>query len=353
MSQAYNSFKKEVEFIKRLGREWNLDNDEIDGVLSDAVNCLENERTQKRSSTNCWKSLLTWRCIILIISVVAALSSALIYRKTLQNVVERNVQEMIYPGMKVFRKIMLPLIKAFPSLTAWYDETCLVGNPYFQVSDMDCWPCSSTRSVLNLTGSDLISEEYHSGIPFIFKEGHMRTVKLKDLKEVYANHKGTFDEHASRVDSSNGVDRWSTANQLFSDSSPDINPTEKRNSNIKWRLNRLEPIRLVRSLFGSPKNNPQYTAGTAPEKYILIDEPLGPPYPLPQTEGTTVFVVQGSGSRLLVLDPAPECSNQCQRVSVLLQPQHILWYNWWYWRGSSFPVLGNNEMSITYVGSYF
>ncbi|XP_022187861.1 uncharacterized protein LOC111046589 [Nilaparvata lugens] len=351
MSQErLNSYKKDVDSIKRLGKEWNLNNDEIDQVLFDAFLCLETERLQKKCSSYSLKSLLSWRSILLILAVFTVLSSAYIHKKTLQNVVERNVQEMIYPGMKVFRKMMLPLVRTFPSLSAWYDETCLVGNPYFQVSDMDCWPCSSTRSVLNLTGGQLSSDQYHSGIPFIFKENHMRTVEINDLKEMYVEHKAVFDAHSSQVECSYG---WSTLDDLFSDHSPYIGPTDQLNTNIKWRLNRLEPIRLVRNLFGTPKNTPQYTAGAAPEKYIIIDEPQGLPYLLPQTEGTTVFVVQGSGSRLIVLDPAPQCSTQCHRVSLVLQPQHILWYNWWYWRGSSFPVSGSNDISVTYIGSYF
>lgn len=38
------------------------------------------------------------------------------------------------------------------------------------------------------------------------------------------------------------------------------------------KLNRLEPTREIRSLFGMPSRMPKYIAGATPEKYILIDE---------------------------------------------------------------------------------
>lgn len=43
----------------------------------------------------------------------------------------------------------------------------------------------------------------------------------------------------------------------------------------------------------------------------------------PTTEGSTVFVMQASGSRMFVLSPAPECKRHCHRVSTVLHPGHI------------------------------
>lgn len=47
-----------------------------------------------------------------------------------------------------------------------YDETCLVENPYFYVSDMECWPCENVNTVIDLTGFDNHSL-YQSGIPYV------------------------------------------------------------------------------------------------------------------------------------------------------------------------------------------
>lgn len=46
------------------------------------------------------------------------------------------------------------------------------------------------------------------------------------------------------------------------------------------RLNRLEPTRIVRRVFGYSQNIPHYTTGSTPEKFILLDEPNAPPYQL-------------------------------------------------------------------------
>ncbi|XP_075212572.1 uncharacterized protein LOC142319315 isoform X2 [Lycorma delicatula] len=348
-----NIYKREVETLKNLGRSWNMSEKEIDKVIEDSIDFFKNQKQKSGTvylNLFCLQSM--WRVLLSSLFLVLVLSSLIIYKKSVQNIIERNVQEIIYPGMKLFRKLMLPVIKTFPSLTEWYDENCLVRNPYFQISDMDCWPCSSVRSVLNLTGSDLSSDQYHSGIPFIYKENQMKFVGFRELQQMYKNNKEMFDQHSRRLEIT-GSASWKNVEEFLLITPPDTNPTENRDIHASWKLIRLEPTRAARYLFGFPSQIPYNTAGTAPEKFILIDEPRASPYPLPTTEGSTVFVVQGSGSRLFVLDPAPECQSECHRVSLLLQPQHILWYNWWYWRASSFPLLTSEEISITYIGSYY
>ena len=48
-----------------------------------------------------------------------------------------------------------------------YDESCLLENPYFQVSNMNCWPCENIKFVLNLTDSK--QNNAHVGLPYIIK----------------------------------------------------------------------------------------------------------------------------------------------------------------------------------------
>ncbi|KAL1116205.1 hypothetical protein AAG570_005700 [Ranatra chinensis] len=183
--------------------------------------------------------------------LTAAAVLCLVYsnRKVAHDYLERNIQEVIYPGMKLVRKLMLPLVTNFPALTEWYDEACLVGNPYFQVSDIDCWPCQGVRSILNLT---------------------MKFYNFTCRK-----------------------------------------------------LNRLEPTRAMRQLFGSLVQLPNYVAGATTEKFLLVDEQHSSTYQLPDTEGSNVFVVQGSGCRLLLLKPSPECQHLCHSVSILLPQHHV------------------------------
>uniref|UniRef100_A0A1B6CT62 Cupin-like domain-containing protein n=1 Tax=Clastoptera arizonana TaxID=38151 RepID=A0A1B6CT62_9HEMI len=355
MDDLIEEYKEEVSKLCNLGKSWNLTDEQIDEVIENSFQKFEkkHQNIEKVQLKLC--KIQRFRITLFAIAIIVLLSIYLILqtssftslRKSINNYVERNVQEIIYPGMKLFRKLMLPIIITFPSLTAWYDETCLVLNPYFQVSDMDCWPCENVRSILNLTGSNIEREEYHSGIPFIYKEESLKDVNFKKLRKMYFDKKEVFDRDASRVTS----DRWNTVEELME--GEHFVRSESNDSHVMWRLNRLEPTRIARGIFGSPQNIPYYTTGSTPEKFILLDEPNTAPYQLPATEGSTVFLVQGSGSRMVVLTPAPECKKHCHRVSVVLQPNHVLWYNWWYWRASSFPLIINKEISVTYVGSFF
>lgn len=82
------------------------------------------------------------------------------------NLFMRNIQNYIYPGMKYWRKITMPVIKTFPELTQFYDETCLMQNPLFQVQQLDCTPCMNIINVLDLTDNYV---ENAGSVPYIFK----------------------------------------------------------------------------------------------------------------------------------------------------------------------------------------
>lgn len=342
---------REVIRLRKLGKQMNLSDDQINEAIDKAFRLIEsgNQAHEAKwyfqmSCINFYRLFWVFMYTILLLCLVALHRSPSVH-----NYVERNVQEMIYPGMKFFRKLILPIVTTFPTLTAWYDESCLVENPYFRVVDMDCWPCQNIKSVLNLTGSDLSSKEYHSGIPFVYKEDGMRQVSFEQLQHIYNQNKEMFDRDAMYMESTGD---WQSTEQLLVTNRFDLNPSLGRDAHVTWRLNRLEPTRVIRRAFGYPQHIPHYTTGAAPEKFLLFDEIKAPPYALPTTEGSVVFVTQASGTRMFVLTPVRECQKVCNRVSIVLQPHHILWFDWWYWRASSFPLVVNSEVSITYVGSY-
>ena len=56
-------------------------------------------------------------------------------------------------------------------MLGFYDESCLLENPYFYVAEMECWPCQRVYSVIELTKSSNFSL-YHPGVPFIIKVLH-------------------------------------------------------------------------------------------------------------------------------------------------------------------------------------
>lgn len=73
------------------------------------------------------------------------------YRGELKRIFMRNIQVYIYPGMRLWRKLTMPIIQQFPQLTQLYDETCLISNPFFRVANLDCSPCTDVINVVDLT----------------------------------------------------------------------------------------------------------------------------------------------------------------------------------------------------------
>lgn len=52
----------------------------------------------------------------------------------------------------------------------WYDEMCLIENPYFQATDINCWACEEVRSVLDLSEMHNPRDfQPHTGFPYVVK----------------------------------------------------------------------------------------------------------------------------------------------------------------------------------------
>lgn len=79
----------------------------------------------------------------------------------------RNIQTFIYPGMRYWRKLTLPIIREFPELTNLYDESCLLSNPFFHVAELDCTPCMHVINIVDLTG---YLGHFDNSIPHVIKE---------------------------------------------------------------------------------------------------------------------------------------------------------------------------------------
>lgn len=101
------------------------------------------------------------------IGVVFIIIALVNYRTDISRLFMRNIQTFIYPGMRYWRKITLPIIRQFPQLTNLYDESCLLSNPYFHVAELDCAPCISVINVVDLSG---YLGHFDSSIPHIVKQ---------------------------------------------------------------------------------------------------------------------------------------------------------------------------------------
>lgn len=93
------------------------------------------------------------------------------------------------------------------------------------------------------------------------------------------------------------------------------------NYNIFRRINRMLPALVIRSIFPRPIIIPRL--GQSTERFILIDNPNSISYQLPEPECNYVFIIQSTGKRLIEFQPAKECVDQCEPVSVLLRESYL------------------------------
>lgn len=105
------------------------------------------------------------------IAICAAFIILVNYKTETTNAFMRNIQTLIYPVMRFWRKITLPLLRTFPSLTDFYDETCLYENPFFRVANLDCTPCTGILKVIEHSASHPSANLYNS-VPHIIQVLH-------------------------------------------------------------------------------------------------------------------------------------------------------------------------------------
>lgn len=261
------------------------------------------------------------------------------YKNEASTIFLRNIQTFIYPGMKIWRKMTLPVINKFPGLTELYDESCLMMNPFFQVDDLNCEPCAGVVNVLDLTHIQHTTEF----VPFVFKI-KQDPVYISDLYELYKTHKDTFRRDAYRVKSTNRD--VTNMDELFHD----FNRTHQIESHNLWRCNRMPPARILRQLFARPARLPE--TGIALERYLSIDTSEATTYAIPDAECSNMYIQQALGTRTIILRPTVECRHKCRTISIRLPQSFVLSYNWWYWKPISAPDQITKSTSISLIGSY-
>ncbi|KAJ6640264.1 hypothetical protein Bhyg_13014 [Pseudolycoriella hygida] len=280
------------------------------------------------------RKLLSYICVVCIIFCLVA------YRNETSNIFMKNIQNYIYPLMSAWRLLTLPIIKVFPALTELYDESCLVSNPFFQVKDLDCRPCTGVINVLDLSSVPHNTEN----VPHIFKT-NQTPIDIKTLNEIYTNHLDVFVNDANRVQSTNK--NIKTLKDLFADF---LNDTHQLDSHTLWRCNRMNPAQILRQIIPKPKRLPN--SGMSIERYLAIDTAAAPPYRIPDVDCSSIFVIQLKGTRTILLRPTTECKHKCRTISVRLPQSYVLNFNWWYWKPISLPDHITKQPSISYIGAF-
>lgn len=124
MIRHLRRYYEEVERLRSLGKEWNLTDDDIDQIIDESFRFLDADSSIEKidyTKPNYikWPGRF-WKIVITLFVIAVVVFSSYSYRKSVHNYVERNIHEIIYPGMKLLRRLMLPIIQTFPILTGIY-----------------------------------------------------------------------------------------------------------------------------------------------------------------------------------------------------------------------------------------
>lgn len=281
-----------------------------------------------------WMNRRQYCAIMIVVAICILLVN---YKLEASNFFMRNIQNMIYPGMRAWRILTLPLIQTFPSLTQFYDETCLISNPLFQVDNLNCRPCERTTNVLDLTRSANMNHYLDSSTPYVIKvrspfqcndlepfdcrtfssfQTNHTAVTIPMLYQIYNENRKIFHEDAYTVRSSQS--HIANLDQLFTNLLNHTTATVNVQSHHLWRINRMTPARILRRLFPKPLGLPE-TAGIGVERFLAIDTSLSPSYILPETDCSNMFVLMAKGSRTIHFRPTKECQATCRSLSFRLE----------------------------------
>uniref|UniRef100_A0AAR5P7M4 Uncharacterized protein n=1 Tax=Dendroctonus ponderosae TaxID=77166 RepID=A0AAR5P7M4_DENPD len=334
-------YKRNIKSIIKCAKNTGLTDEQIDGIVRESFS-----EFKAKSHQNVFKSSILKISIVVLLSLSVFMYVLLNVHTPTSSVVLRNVQGLTYPALKFIRILAVPIIKLFPSVTDLHDESCLIENPYFYLSDLDCSPCENVYNVIDLTGVEGINayKKVFEGVPFIIKTNQPE-VSFKDLQQLYKNYTAELASDSSRLQTRN-LDVNSIKDVLSLDEHA-LSP----NVHIQWRVNKMAAARIIRKVFSRPHFFLERT-GQAVEHFLHVDGANAEPYSLPNPECSYVFIIQGSGERTIALKPPRECAKHCKAISVHMEPAYVLLYNWWYWRPVSLPGSVYPNLSISYMNSY-
>ncbi|XP_014361866.2 uncharacterized protein LOC106713556 [Papilio machaon] len=330
MNQSFKNYTKSVQGLKKECAEHGINDEEFKKLYLETLESVNKNEIQKTTRSKLYakkRKLL----LILVLLLVTVCSFKYIYNNILC-----NLQEFIYPGLRLIRKISIPFISLFPALTELYQEPCLIQNPFYTIVDMDCWPCSTVGNVHKVLDPQPVHQQ--NTAPFIYQSTQPK-LDMNVLRDLYLRNRDTFDKESSKILMNN--------NFYVSPSQVLVQKTEDKNLYI-WKINNINIARILRQIIPRAKVVPKF--GQSTERYIIIDSSQTT-FKIPDTECNFAFLLSLSGARTVTLSPAEECKHQCKSLKVDLKESDLLWYNWWYWR----PVVqqsNDNTTFIAHVGSY-
>lgn len=113
----FNEYKTKIDNIKNYASDNNIPVEQVEAILEECL-CLLDTKVSSRLI----KALRVVKLLGIFLLVIVSSVFILYNHPQTHNVLLRNLQNFIYPGLRVFRKIAVPVISAYPSLTGEYES---------------------------------------------------------------------------------------------------------------------------------------------------------------------------------------------------------------------------------------
>lgn len=128
-TELLQQYKNDVNNLRKCAKELNFSDKEITKIFKECFKQLDQETpSSNRNLTNAQKYFSTIFKLFLIFTLISICVYVLLnVHQPTSSIVLRNVQGLIYPGLKVLRFLSVPIIKKFPSLTG----ICFNFQQYF------------------------------------------------------------------------------------------------------------------------------------------------------------------------------------------------------------------------------
>lgn len=199
-SNKYNSLVKELDALKLT--DLPLNKAKVDQCINEVFNSgnkrlycslITGFSSVMRFMGNILRISLTWLFIIVFIYLYV------VSHNTIQKFVMRNSQSYIYPIMRSLRILTLPLLEEYEVLSDWHEEECLIRNPIYYETPLDCWPCEDIRTLVDLTDLNNYSSAYvYNEQPFIVRDSIKSLFSFEDLKKLYEKYSLTLDRGTAK-----------------------------------------------------------------------------------------------------------------------------------------------------------
>lgn len=133
--ELLENYRKDIENVKKSAKKLGLTDNEIESIFKRSLIDLQNDISSNFTFFAKIKkySFYSIKWFIVLFAIVSFIYILLNVHQPTSSIVLRNVQGLIYPGLKFVRYLSVPIITLFPSLTgtkkmcSFLNKNCLIN----------------------------------------------------------------------------------------------------------------------------------------------------------------------------------------------------------------------------------